>query len=264
MVTHPAPPQTRTCAMNAYGASDKAFCSPTAVPWGSGDTIGALAVSLVCQPTAHSARRRLPSRGSRGSHFPTFLGTLRRDDCHPVLLGLLRSSLASRSLACSRAFVVSLAGSCSGGSPAHTPGPLVTRSPSPGSASRRPMALPRSRVPPLKICPALRPRWGPAHAPYRTQDCGLPAHANRRLPTTRPIAGLNDAADLLAPPGSVRPFTGRHAGSLLTCWLDVRQVGLAPHSPHPLGNNNPFHGLSPSSKVSGLPWREHAVVRLRI
>ena len=28
MVTHPAPPQTRTCAMNAYGSSGKAFCYP--------------------------------------------------------------------------------------------------------------------------------------------------------------------------------------------------------------------------------------------
>jgi hypothetical protein len=28
MGTHPAPPQTRTCAMNAYGSSGKAFCYP--------------------------------------------------------------------------------------------------------------------------------------------------------------------------------------------------------------------------------------------
>ena len=124
------------------------------------------------------------------------------------------------------------------------------------------MALPRSRVPPLKPGPALRPRGCPAHAPSRTQDCGLPAHAHRRLPTTLPIAGLNDAASLLAPPGSVRPLTGRHAGSLLNCWLDVSQVGRAPHSAHPLGNTNQLHGVPSSSKVSGLPWREHAFVRL--
>ena len=143
----------------------KLSATPTAVQWGCGDTIGEREVSLVCQPTARSARRRLPSRGSLGSHFPTFIGTLRRDDCHPVPLGLLRLSLASRYLACSRAFVVSLAGSCPGGSPANTPGPVVTRSPMPGYASRRQMALPRSRVPPLKTCPALRPRWCPAHSP---------------------------------------------------------------------------------------------------
>ena len=39
------------------------------------------------------------------------------------------------------------------------------------------VALPRSRVPPVKTCPALRPRWCPAHSPSRTQDCGLPALA---------------------------------------------------------------------------------------
>jgi hypothetical protein len=81
-------------------------------------------------PVGHSARRRLPSRGSLGSHFPTFIGTMRRYDCHPVPLGSLRLSLASRYLACFRAFVVSLAGSCPGGSPRTrqglwSPGPPV-------------------------------------------------------------------------------------------------------------------------------------------
>ena len=109
-----------------------------------------------------------------------------------------------------------------------TPGPLVTRSPTPGFSSRRQVALPRSRVPPLKTCPALRPRWGPGDLPYRTQDCCLPARAHRRLTTTLPISGLNHAAYLLATPGSVRPLAGRHAGSLLTCWLDCSQGGLAP------------------------------------
>jgi hypothetical protein len=59
-------------------------------------------------------------------------------------------------------------------------------------------------------------------------DCGLPATAHRRLTTTIPISGLHHAACLLATPGSVRPLTGRHAGSLLTCWLGFNQVGLAP------------------------------------
>jgi hypothetical protein len=122
------------------------------------------------------------------------------------------------------------------------------------------VALPSSRVPPVKTCPALRPRWCPSHSPYRTQDCCLPALANRRLTTTIPISGLNHAAYLLTTPGFVRPLAGRHAGSLLTCWLDVSQVGLA-HGAHPLGNNNPFHGVTSTPKVSGLPWREHALVR---
>src|SRR5262249_50307996 len=62
--------------------------------------------------------------------------------------------------------------------------------------------------------------------------------------------------------GFVRPLTGRHAGSLLTGWLDVNQVGFA-HGTHPLGNDNQYHEFSPNAKVSGFPWREHTLVRLR-
>src|SRR4030095_16842847 len=118
--------------------------------------------------------------------------------------------------------------------------------------------LPRSRVPPLAACPALRPRWGPRHSPSRVQDCGLPALATRRLSTrsllmdillstTLPIAGRDHAAYVLATPGCVRPLTGRHAGSLLTCWRDFSQVGLAPYSAHPRGNSNQFHGVPSNS-----------------
>src|SRR5262249_8330908 len=137
-------------------------------------------------------------------------------------------------------FVVSPQGSWPGRSAQPTPGPLVTRSPTPGMCARTQMALPRSRVPPLKTCPALRPRCCPAHLPNRPQDCCLPATGNRRLPTTLPISGRNHAACPLATPGSVRPLTGRHAGSLLTCWRGFHQVGLAPWGAHLLGNNNQF------------------------
>jgi hypothetical protein len=50
-----------------------------------------------------------------------------------------------------------------------------------GSLTRRQVAVPRSRVLPVKTCPALRPRWYPGHSPSRTQDCCLPALAHRRL-----------------------------------------------------------------------------------
>ena len=53
--------------------------------------------------------------------------------------------------------------------------------PQSGSCARRQVVLPSSRATPVKTCPALRPRWCPAHLPYRTQDCCLPALANRRL-----------------------------------------------------------------------------------
>jgi hypothetical protein len=52
-------------------------------------------------PVEHSARRRLPSRGSLGPHFPTFRGTMRRYDCPRAPLGALCLSLAPRYLACS-------------------------------------------------------------------------------------------------------------------------------------------------------------------
>jgi hypothetical protein len=68
-------------------------------------------------PVGHSARRRLPSRGSLGPHFPTFIGTMRRYDCHRAPLGSLHLSLASRYLACSRVFVVSPKGSSPGWKP---------------------------------------------------------------------------------------------------------------------------------------------------
>ena len=82
------------------------------------------------------------------------------------------------------------------------------------------------------------------------------------LTTTILFSGLNHAACLLATPGFVRPLTGRHAGSLLTGWLGISQVGLEAHwTRHPLGNNNQFHGLSPNSKVLGFPWRDQCFVR---
>ena len=151
-----------------------------------------------------------------------------------------------------------------GWSKRRSPGLVVTRSPSPGVASRRQMALPRSRVPPMQTCPALRPRWCPAHAPYCAQNCCLPMPGNCRLSHHVHVSGLHHTACLLAPPGFVRPFTGRHAGSLLTCWLDFHQVGLEPYGAHPLGNTNQFHRFAPTPKVSGLPWRDHAFVRRRL
>src|SRR6266478_265440 len=260
MVTHPAPPQTRTCAMHAYGSSSRAAAAPGAVHWSAVVRVGELNVSPLSPASGCSARRRLPSRGSLGPHFPTFVGTIRRYDCPLSLSG----RFAYRSLPDTlRAFMVRGLPhglGTTGKAPRIPPGLLVTRSPPPGISSRRQVALPSSRVPPVKTCPALRPRWCPAHSPSRTQDCCLPALANRRLPTTIHISGLNHAAYLLATPGFVRPLAGRHAGSLLTCWLDVSQVGLA-QGAHPLGNNNPFHGVTSNPKVSGLPWREQAIVR---
>jgi len=182
-------------------------------------------------------------------HLPRYDAPLRLPPCPS----------RARYLACFRTFVVSLAGSCPGGSLEDHARAFGHPVPIPGTSSRRQVALPRSRVPPMAPCPALRPRWCPAHSPYRAQDCCLPATGNRRLSppyslegillsTTILFSGLNHAACILAPPGSVRPLTGRHVGSLLTCWLDVSQVGLAP-----TGQQQPVSWSDLQSHGFGLP-----------
>jgi hypothetical protein len=55
------------------------------------------------------------------------------------------------------------------------------------------------------------------------------------LSTTLLISGLHHTACILATPGSVPPLAETHAGSLLTCWLDVSQVGLEPDWLAPTG-----------------------------
>ena len=87
MVTHPAPPQTRTCAIHAYGSSSRAAAAPSAVHWPAVVRVGELKVSPLSPASGCSARRRLPSRGSLGPHFPTFAGTIRRYDCPLSLSG---------------------------------------------------------------------------------------------------------------------------------------------------------------------------------
>ena len=196
--------------------------------------------SLSCiVPTGSPARRRLPSRGSLGPHFPTFPGTMRRYDCRPAPLGVLHLSLVPRYLACFHRSWSPLRARSREEAPGHARafGHPVPQS---GYKTRRQAALPSSQVPPLKTCLALRPRWCPAHSPQRTQDSCLPATANRRLPTTVPFSGLQHAACLLAPPGFVWPLAGRHAGSLLTCGRDFRQVGLEPYWLAPTGKRQPI------------------------
>jgi len=166
MVTHPAPPQTRTCAINAYGSSSRAAAAPGAVQWGSGDTIGEHKVSLVC--LAHwkpcSTSPSLPwVPWALVPHLHRYYATLRLPSCPSRVASLV----ARFPIPCVLPwFVVSLPGSGPRGkAPRIPPGLLVTRSPIPGMSSRRQVALPSSRVPPMETCPALRPRWCPGDLP---------------------------------------------------------------------------------------------------
>jgi hypothetical protein len=112
--------------------------------------------------------------------------------------------------------------------------------PQSGSMTRRHVALPSTRATPVDACPALRPRWCPAHSPSRTQDCCLPATGNRRLSSPYCFERYPYYPRLYSFRGSItRPASSFHPASyahcwvctwmsFLTCWLGVGQVGLEP------------------------------------
>ena len=211
MVTHPAPPQTRTCAMHAYGASSRAAAAlmqSTGLPW-SGLVSS---MSLPCLPPADALPDgAFPPVGRLGLTSP------------PAAVRCAATTAASPSRGASLVARLpdTLPASIVRGVPdglvtrrklQGTPGPVVTRSPHSGYATRRQAALPRSRVPPMDPCPALRPRWCPAHSPSRAQDCGLPARANRRL--SPPTCGISCCPRLYTCRGSItRPASSRHPAS---------------------------------------------------
>ena len=152
---------------------------------------------------------------------------------------------------------------------------VVTRSPPPGMPqgerwlSHVPECPLWTQAPLSAPSGGLRPRpTAPRTAACRSvETVGLPRRTTGRdilLSTTLPVSGLYHAACVLAPPGSIRPLAGRHAGAFLTGWRGVDQGGLEPCDSHPLGNRNQFHGFAPNPKVSSLPWRDHCLVRRRL
>jgi hypothetical protein len=120
--------------------------------------------------------------------------------------------------------------------PSFLPAARSATPPLPGILARTQIALSSSRVTPVTPGPALRPRWCPAHSPSSVQDGCLPPHAKRRRSSQalRNILADHHDTDFGAPsrglyPHDTRlhtPMTETHAGSLLTCWLGVGQMGL--------------------------------------
>src|SRR5262249_47444999 len=159
MVTHPAPPQTRTCAINAYGSSGRASATRGTVQEGSGDTIGERKVSLVY----HTSWNALPDVA-----FPP-VGRLGFTSPHStVLCDATTATSPSRgpSLVARSPIPCVLLAVCGlpAGLVAWSKRPTHARAfghpvPHSGSVTRSQMALPSSRVPPVQTCPALRPRW---------------------------------------------------------------------------------------------------------
>jgi hypothetical protein len=134
-------------------------------------------------------RLRLPSSGSLGPHFPTFIGTMLGGACPEIAEGTATCpsrcpvlSLVHRYLVCPfgscprlRASSLILRNACINAWPAWSPG-----TPFPGCSQGNkwlsqacPEALlslskglsKGSQVTPLNACPALRPRWSPQHSP---------------------------------------------------------------------------------------------------
>ena len=171
-------------------------------------------------PAAREARRGLPSRGSLGSRFPTFPGTLRRSDSPlPVSGRFTRRSLPDTVPASRRSWGPQRArglveaprsrqGLWSPGPPlregcAETGGaPTFPRDPS--------EAMPRAQTPVVSCALAcIAPRIVAFRRVHTVGLC-LETAAAILLTTTLHLAGLHHAACLLAPSRFVRPWLGWH------------------------------------------------------
>jgi hypothetical protein len=163
-----------------------------------------------------------------------------REQCFCLADGvLLPMSLVPRYLACFLWFRVSVAGSLEDGSGQPSARAFGHPVPHSGNWARRQVALPSSRVTPVKTCPVLRPRWCPSHSPKRVWDCCLPVSGYRRLSPPYHPWGISCCPPLYTFRGSITrpasspppaPYSHCWActwSSLLTCWLGVSQVGLA-------------------------------------
>jgi hypothetical protein len=196
-------------------------------------------------------------------NFPTFLGTVIGYDCPLPLSG----RFASRSLpdTLSAPSVCVPYGSVVVGSSPPPLGLLVNRYPcSSGSTSKETAGSPKfpsfpsddmlrsPQTPVVSCCLALTPAGLLPSTRARVSAFSLASTGIILWTTTLLISELHDAAYRLATPGSVQPLTELHAGSLLSGWLGVAQVGLESSDSHPLGNSDLFPDVFLHSLDLGL------------
>jgi hypothetical protein len=178
----PPPPQTPACGIPAQGSSVPTLLTKLethqATPrwahsWAtlspvSGSTLRRLVGSMSFPsflPATRYTRPRLPSSGSLGSHFPTFIGTMLGYDCQlsfsmPYASRSVIDTLLAPLRLCPFLKLVSEMELRTNAWPAWSTG-----TPLPVLFTRKHLALPSSQATLLNSCPALRPRWCPAHSP---------------------------------------------------------------------------------------------------
>jgi len=171
-------------------------------------------------PAPRDTRRCLPSRGSRGSQFPTFRGTIHRSD-YPLSLS---GCCAGRSLpdtvpAASRSWCPVWAHALGEAPRARqglwSPGPPIrawyTET---GGAPKCPSDpgedMPRSQTPVVSCALAAIAHRIVAFRCVQAVGFGLDTAAAILLTTTLHLSGFHHAACLLAPSSFVRPLLGWH------------------------------------------------------
>ena len=207
----------------------QSLCYPSILSSGGVVTRLASAASLSCLVPTGTLCPTSPSLPGVAwvslPHFPRYYAPLRLP---PAPLGVLRLSLVPRYLAC-------VHGSWS---PLRARGLVEAPRPrqglwSPGPPVREWHQGDRwlSHVPAFPLCRhapladpggVLRTRQNaPRTAAFQPlETVGFPRLYPFRGSITRPVSSLH--------PAPYGPLTGRHAGSLLTCWRGFNQVGLAP------------------------------------
>jgi hypothetical protein len=114
----------------------------------------------------------------------------------------------------------------------------------------------------MNTCPApIRSRWCPDNLPLAARSIAFRAlhdvgfllvETKVSFRTTNiQFSGLDNAAYILATPGSIHALMDMHTGSLLSRRPTLLRQELGFH-PHLLGNYNHFHGLHSNPMTLGL------------